>query len=46
MSAIPDKLKDFLWKVHSRYSSSGILAQNLEIKQQVLAKKPGSRLKF
>jgi membrane protein YdbS with pleckstrin-like domain len=34
----PDKLKDFLWKVHNQHSGNGILTQNLEIKHQTLSK--------
>ena len=33
----PDKLKDFLWKIHNQYSSGGNLAQNVEIKHQTLS---------
>jgi membrane protein YdbS with pleckstrin-like domain len=34
----PDKVKDFLWKVHNRHSGGDILTKNLEIKHQTLAK--------
>jgi hypothetical protein len=30
----PDKVKDFLWKVHNQHSGGDILTQNLEIKHQ------------
>jgi membrane protein YdbS with pleckstrin-like domain len=32
----PDKVKDFLWKIHNDHSGSGILAQNIELKHQTL----------
>ncbi len=32
----PDKLKDFLWKIHNQHSGGGILTQNLEIKHPSL----------
>jgi membrane protein YdbS with pleckstrin-like domain len=36
----PDKVKDFLWKIHNQHSGSGILTQNLEIKHQTLSNRP------
>jgi len=34
----PDKLKDFLWKIHNQYYGNEILTKNLEIKHQALPK--------
>ena len=30
----PDKVKDFLWKIHNQHQGSGTFTQNLEIKHQ------------
>lgn len=34
----PEKVKDYLWKMHGQFSGQDILSQNLELKQQTLTK--------
>ncbi len=33
----PDKVKDFLWKIHNQHAVIGTLTENLEIKHQTLS---------